>query len=456
MMPAMSVDVRYCTTKDGVQIAYSISGQGPPLVRVLGWFTHLEFEMETPMWRTYRETLSKRYTTIIYDGRGTGLSDRNIERFTRDGLVYDLDAVVEATGFEKVALCGMSQGGSISIRYALEHPERVSHLVLIGAFARSFVEPEVARTQYTLMRQGWGSDLPAHRQFFTSQFMPDGATIEDVRVFNELQRISADAETASALFIISAPEPDLFDRLKDVNVPTLVMHRRGDAVVPFEEGRAIASRIPGARFLPLEGNNHAFIGSEMHLFDKVADAIDELVQPDASPATREAPSSLRTVLFTDLVGHTEMMSRLGDEAGRSVLKEHEQITRDLLKEHGGTEVKTMGDGFMASFGSVSKAVECAISLQTAFNERNEGTGEPLHIRVGLNAGEPIEDDGDLFGATVILAARIAAKADSGEILASDVVRGLCSGKGFLFADRGDFVAKGFEEAVHLYEISWRG
>jgi len=164
--------------------------------------------------------------------------------------------------------------------------------------------------------------------------------------------------------------------------------------------------------------------------------------------------------------------------GREVLREHERITREVLKAHGGTEVKTMGDGFLASFPSVTRAVECAIALQRAFEERNaplpahpepvEGAArptrasgragqgrEPLSIRIGLNAGEPVEEDGDLFGSMVILAARIAAKADGGEVLASDVVRGLCSGKGFAFADRGEFVAKGFEEPVRLFEVSWR-
>ncbi|MCI0820687.1 MAG: adenylate/guanylate cyclase domain-containing protein, partial [Chloroflexi bacterium] len=129
------------------------------------------------------------------------------------------------------------------------------------------------------------------------------------------------------------------------------------------------------------------------------------------------------------------------------------ITRDVLKQHAGTEVKTMGDGFMASFSSVTKAVECSIALQRALAERK--SDEPLNVRVGLNAGEPIEEDGDLFGATVILASRIAAKADGGEILVADTIRGLCSGKGFLFADRGEFVAKGFEEPVRLYEVRWR-
>jgi len=149
------------------------------------------------------------------------------------------------------------------------------------------------------------------------------------------------------------------------------------------------------------------------------------------------------------------MHRLGDEKGRAVLREHEQVTRNTLKTHGGSEVKTMGDGFMASFTSITKGVECAIALQRAFDERNASAPEPVTIRVGLNAGEPIQEDGDLFGETVILAARIAAKAEGAEILVANAVRELCSGKGFLFADRGEFVAKGFEEPVRVYEVRWR-
>ena len=163
----------------------------------------------------------------------------------------------------------------------------------------------------------------------------------------------------------------------------------------------------------------------------------------------------RTILFTDIVGHTEMMQRLGDAKGRDVLREHERITRETLKAHGGAEVKTMGDGFMASFGSVTSAMECAIALQRAFAAHTESMPEPLHVRVGLNAGEPIEEDGDLFGATVILASRIAAKAGAGEILVPDTVRGLLSGKAFVFGDRGEYVLKGFDEAVRLYEVRWR-
>jgi len=164
---------------------------------------------------------------------------------------------------------------------------------------------------------------------------------------------------------------------------------------------------------------------------------------------------VRTVLFTDIVGHTEMMRRLGDARGREVLREHEQITREAIKQHGGREIKTDGDSFMVSFGSVATATACAVALQRAFAQRNETGAEPLRVRMGLNAGEPIEDERDLFGETVILAARIAAQAGEGEILIPEPVRHLLAGKGFAFVDRGEFVPKGFEDAVQLYEVRWQ-
>ncbi len=245
----------------------------------------------------------------------------------------------------------------------------------------------------------------------------------------------------------AAQEIDVTDLLGTVAVPTLVVHDTSTTIGDFSAlAKKLAPNIPGARFVVTK---------------EAASAIDEFLRegglvPSPSRVSPTEPgreaSDLRTILFTDIVGHTKMMQRLGDEKGRDVLREHERITREVLKAHGGTEVKTMGDGCLASFGSVTKAVECAVALQRAFSQRD---GEPLNVRVGLNAGEPIEEDGDLFGTTVILASRIATKAEAGEILVSDTVRGLCSGKGFLFADRGEFATKGFEEPVRVYEVSWR-
>jgi class 3 adenylate cyclase len=196
----------------------------------------------------------------------------------------------------------------------------------------------------------------------------------------------------------------------------------------------------------------------------VIDAIEGFLgNGDGKRAIRVPPlagKDIHTILFTDVEGSTALTDRLGDEKARAFLREHERITRDALAVHGGSEVKTMGDGFMASFSSASQALECAIAIQQAFAQRNDSADEPIKVRIGLNAGEPIAEDdpggrGDLFGTAVNMAARIAAKAEAGEILASNVVRELVAGKEFLFADRGDAELRGFEEAVRLYEVSWR-
>jgi class 3 adenylate cyclase len=247
---------------------------------------------------------------------------------------------------------------------------------------------------------------------------------------------------------------DVTEMLPQVQVPTLVLHRISDALFPFTGAQEMATRIPNARLFALPGKGHLFVGDDVEqAVDAIVEFLDE--DPQADPLTsqaRHAATALATILFTDLVGHTDMMRRLGDDRGRGVLREHERITRDLLKAHGGTEVKTMGDGFMASFASVTKAVDCAIALQRAFAAHE---GEPLQVRVGLNAGEPIEEDGDLFGATVIMASRVAAKAGAGEILIPEALRHLLTGKSYVYADRGETTLRGFEDAVRLYGVRWR-
>jgi class 3 adenylate cyclase len=241
---------------------------------------------------------------------------------------------------------------------------------------------------------------------------------------------------------------DVTDLLPLITCETLLIAYTGEADPPPEAITRLTWQIVNSRFVVVEGTS-------LHSSEALEETRDFLgAGYEPRPVSSDA-TAFHAILFTDLVGHTQMMSRLGDSRGREMLREHERITRDLLSRFRGSEVKTMGDGFMASFGSVTKAVECAIGLQQAFAEWSQGSDEVLTVRVGLDAGEPIEEEGDLFGATVIMAARIAAKAEAHEILVSEVIRGLCSGKGFPFADRGHFVPKGFEEAVRLFEIAWQ-
>ena len=455
----MEQHIRFCTSSDGVRIAYATVGQGPPLVRISPWFSHLEFEWENSLWRSHIDALSSRLLLIRYDSRGMGLSDRKVKDFSPEAYVCDLEAVVDALGFERVALYGVSQGGATAIAYAVRHPDRVSHLVIYDSFARMawLLDTEEGQQRFeaslTLMRQGWGTDLPAYRQLFTSLFMPDGDA-EAIRQFNEIQRVSASAENAAAL-LSAMPDTDVRQLLPQVKTPTLVIHLRGDAVVPFEMGRELAAAIPGARFLPLDGNNHFPLPNEPAT-QTGWKAIEEFVGAVQTPEAAPAPSGLLTILFTDIEGSTTLTQRVGDAKAQEVLRTHNTIVRDALKTHGGSEIKHIGDGIMVSFPFASRALECAIAMARAFAAHNdENPDTPIRVRIGLNAGEPVAEDEDLFGTAVQVAARVCAHAEPCQILASNVVQELAAGKGFVFGDEGDVALKGFERPVRLYEVSWQ-
>ena len=440
----MEREVRYCTTEDGVRIAYCIEGEGPPLFAYQNFVESFSLDHMLPEQEVFWAKMARHYTVIRFDVRGTGLSQRGCQHYGLEEFTTDLGAVVTATKFERFALWASISSGSFAIKYAADHPLLLTHLVLFCPLLTpsAAMPPDTLRAYAAL----WRSNPEVAAQAMADQDM----RLRQTKIgeqFSRMFRESVTSEDMACILTLAAePEWDGAPYLPRVKTPTLVMHRRNASISPLEQGQRIAAGIPDSRFVPMDGDT-AFYAIENT--DAVIDCVLKFTQAGSEKKSVEPASAFRTVLFTDLVGHTEMMSRLGDERGRDVLREHERITREVLKANGGTEVKTMGDGFMASFGSVTKAVECAIALQRAFADRE---GEPLSVRVGLNAGEPIEEDGDLFGATVILASRIAAKAEGGEILVADTVRGLCSGKGFLFADRGEFVAKGIEEPVRVYEV----
>ena len=260
-------EIHFCQTRDGVQLAYARIGQGLPLVKTGHWMTHIEFDLESPIWRHLYQELSRDHSFFRYDARGNGLSDREVPDITFEKFVDDLEAVVDAAGIDRFALLGISQGCAVSIAYAVRHPERVSHLVLLGGFAvgwrkraRTEAEKEAGEAMLTLMRIGWGQENPAFRQMFTSQFIP-GANKEQADWFNEFQRISSSPADA-ARNLLANGEADVSSLLSQVKVPTLVMHARHDARVPFESGRRLAAGIPCARFVPLESRNHVMLEGE--------------------------------------------------------------------------------------------------------------------------------------------------------------------------------------------------
>ena len=275
-------EIHFCQSTDGVQLAYSRMGEGPPIVKTGNWMTHLEFDFESPIWRHLYRELSRDHTLFRYDARGNGLSDREVPDVGFEKYVDDLETVVDAAGIDRFALLGISQGCAISVGYTVRHPDRVSRLVLFGGYAvgwkkraRTEAEREAGEAMATLMRLGWGQENPAFRQLFTSQFIPGGSK-EQTDWFNELQRISTSPADAVRNLLANG-ETDVSALLSQVKVPTLVMHSRHDARVPFESGRRLAAGIPGARFVPLESQNHLILESEpafAHFLEELRSFLD--------------------------------------------------------------------------------------------------------------------------------------------------------------------------------------
>jgi pimeloyl-ACP methyl ester carboxylesterase/DNA-binding CsgD family transcriptional regulator len=259
--------IRMCRAGDGVRIAVASSGKGPPLVRAAHWLSHVEFDARSPVWAHWLRELSRDHCYIRHDQRGCGLSDWRPPSFGFENWVGDLEAVADTLGLKRFALFGMSQGGAVAIAYAARHPERVSHLVLLGAYAQgrlrraaTAAQREEAEILLKLIRFGWGRDNPAFRQLFTSLFIPGGSK-EQQQWFNDLERISATPDNAAAI-IETSYRIDVEALAETLRVPTLVCHARHDARVPFEEGRRLAALIPTARFLPLDSHNHVLLEDE--------------------------------------------------------------------------------------------------------------------------------------------------------------------------------------------------
>lgn len=263
----MQQKIRFCTAPDDVRIAYATVGDGPPLVKAANYLTHLEHDWHGPVWRHWLRELARYHTLIRYDERGCGLSDWNVDDFSLDAWVRDLETVVEAAGLERFPLLGISQGAAVSVAYAVKHPEKVTHLILFGGYARGRFHRDLtpeerlqAETMINVIRVGWGKENPAFRQLFTTMLIPEGAE-EQKMWLNELARISATPENAAAMEQ-AFYQIDVTELAKQVTVPTLVLHSRDDAGIPFEEGRLLAALIPEAQFVPLDSKNHILLDEE--------------------------------------------------------------------------------------------------------------------------------------------------------------------------------------------------
>jgi class 3 adenylate cyclase/pimeloyl-ACP methyl ester carboxylesterase len=439
--------IQYAKTDDGVSIAYTVFGEGPPIIfpPYLA-ASHLQLEWDMPDRRAFYERLAERTTVVRYDPRGVGMSGGDASDFSLEAMCADLEAVVRQAGLDRFALYGRPLMGDLPLAYAAQHPERITHLVL---FRFLVVEvSELMKFCLSFADEQWELFTKVFARLATGWDSPDATPLATlIRASHRSPRSFWAAYDAT-----QGISPSTYS--SQIRVPTLVLHLLSDEA-GARASRILASEIAGAQVAGIPGE-----GSIVFPGAATIAAIHEFINTAPSAPGRAVVGTeldtgvFRTVLFTDLEEHTAMMQRLGDAKGREVLREHERITREALRTHGGSEIKTVGDSFMASFRSAQKALECAIALERSFDAQ-EVSGERLRVRIGINAGEPIADEDDLFGSSVILAARAKDGASGGEIVVTDVVRQLVSGKGFLFSDRGDVALRGFEDPVRLWEVRWR-
>ncbi|MGH3081022.1 MAG: alpha/beta fold hydrolase [Gaiellaceae bacterium] len=432
-MPSAISETRYAKSGD-INIAYQVVGDGPfDLVYVPGWVSNIALMWDEPNHARLLRRLASFSRLILFDKRGTGMSDPvPVDRLpTLEQRMDDVRAVMDAAGSERAALFGSSEGGLMSILFAATYPERTRALVTHAIYARRLWShdypwaptPEAREAEIEATERAWGGEMDI------SVLAPSADEAFKRRAVAYLRR-SASPGAAVALLRMNS-KIDVRPVLPTISVPTLVLHRVGDIDVKVEEGRWIASQVPGAKYVELPGDDHLIWAGDV---DGLVDEVEDFLT-----GSRPAPASdrvLATVLFTDIVGASERASELGDRRWREVLEQHHAMVRRELERFRGREVDTAGDGFLATFDGPARAVRCARAIQEALAQLG------LDVRAGLHTGEVELSDGGVAGIAVHTGARVAALAEGGEVLVSSTVRDLVSGSGIAFEDRGDQQLKG--------------
>lgn len=435
----MKPPIKYAKSGD-VSIAYTVSGAGDfDLVVVPGYISNLDLFWDR-LAPTY-ERLGSFCRLILFDKRGTGVSDPVHEVATLEQRMDDVRAVMDEVGSERAALLGVSEGSAMSILFAATYPERVRALVLFGAMARSTEAPdypwappvEALREANELIAPYWGQGVTAEI------FLPSIADVPEIREFGEhLERLGASPAMREKYYQMFL-DVDVRDVLGSVRVPTLVLHAHGDRVVNVRAGRFVAERIPGARFVELPGIDHTLLANPAAL-DEVQEFLTGIRPPE------RVDRVLSTVMFTDIVGSTERAAREGDARWRSLLEAQQRAVRGDLDRFRGREVKSTGDGFLATFDGPARGIHCGTSIVDSV--RSLG----LDVRVGLHSGEVEVIGEDVAGIGVHIASRVGSLAGAGEVLVSETVKGLVAGSGIAFEDRGEHELKGVPDTWRLFAV----
>lgn len=441
MMNSMTAPVRYAKSGD-VNIAYQVTGDGPiDLVLVAGFISHLEMDWEDPRSAHFLERLGSFARLIRFDKRGTGLSDRPGYLPDLEARMDDVRAVMDAVDSERAALFGYSEGGPMCVLFAATYPERTSALVLYGTYAKRLRSDDYPWAPTESERRAYAEEIERDWAFRADMIRMCPSADEAMAEWWAARARAAASPGAARALIEMNSHIDVRDILPVVRAPTLVMHRTGDPDSHIEEGRYIARRIPGARFVELAGSDHVpWIDA-----DQALDEIQEFLTGVRPPPKRDRV--LATLLMTDLSGSTEMAARLGDRAWGELLASHHHSVRRELKRFSGEEIDTAGDGFFALFDGPARAIRCAQAIQRGLATLG------LSVRAGIHTGEIERRDQEVRGIAVHIAARLASEADAGEILVTATTRDLVAGSGLSFVDKGERLLKGVDESKHLFAVS---
>lgn len=448
----MSSAIKYVAAADGANIAYESDGQGPPLLYVRGWISNLELQRRDEAIERFFRPLRDHRTVVRYDSRGNGLSDWDLPGpITEAALLADLEAVADTID-GSFDIWATTYGGPLAIDYIANNPDRIRKVILDGTYARgsSFVREDQAEAMFDLLAM---AKVSPDLVFSSLSFMtdPDPLITHEARV--ERMRKSISPTAVEQLYRI-AFEYDVEELLPLVTQPTLLLHRSGSKAVNVRSARQLAAAIPEAELRLLDGAAHNLYEGEWqtalrHIADFLDLPIDLTTELDA--ASRE--SEVLVVMFTDIAGSTQMTSDEGDERAQRVLRDHDRIVRDALASCAGTEIKHTGDGMLVSFRGVVAAVRAATRIVAAAAALPDEGGPRLEVKIGINAGEPLAESGDLYGSCVQIAARVCDLAAGNEVVVTDVVRALLRGKqDHPMESLGTPSLKGVDESIEVWRL----
>lgn len=460
----MKPSIQFVKRKDGVKIAYSKFGKGQPLVCPASWVTSLSYIFEDQFAQQFWRQLAQKVTVVSYDKHGCGLSDRDRKDFTLETELLDLDTVISHLGLEKFSLLGSSMAGPVAIEYTLRHPKKVTDLILYGSYCngKNLAPEDVRRALISLVKASWGLGSKTIADIFHPN-----ANTKELKSLAKFQRESSSPEIAAKVLELGY-SLDVTELLSGIKIPTLILHREGDKVITIDHGRQLAVEIPNAQFKLLKGEIHPWwYGETDEIINEIAEfvgrrksaasvrdisPVSTIRHPDEDMGDGTEIVEQATIVFSDIVSSTDLVTQLGDAAARNIFLKHDQIVRGQLRKYDGRELQNLGDGFMLSFESASAAIKCACNIQKEISKNLSS----IKVRMGINTGEVVRREGrHPFGQAVVLASRIASKAKGDEVLVSDVTRHLVSGSKLPFSEKRRFKPKGFDETIKLYEVYWK-